>query len=1687
MKYTNKRIISGLIAAAMVLTTIPSSSFDVYGTEVSSSYKKAIVKFKPLPQDIAFQNIELKEGKSIDMVAILPDNLEVYETGDETAFTIIKNIDWKVKNKEKNNGEETWIYIPNIPREYKVANNVQLPQIRATIKGGNNRQNVYSKDVQSEGRQAKYRQSVQGKQMPALTEVTVSNTSQFMNAIQTGNKRINVTGIITLGDKADTDKRMLPVVFKENTEIIGKNGGQLVFRSPIQLEGNNVLFKNISMHFESSNALNSVPHREIFLAGYSLKLDNVHTYLKGGEGALGGLGGTEKELLPTVYAGAYPKTDNSKMGTHAQLTVENSNSNTIFQAINLSNDTENGTYKEYTGESTLNIGPVASVRDGVNAKNSSKATINMIGTASGTNTARVNKFIGNNQTTLNLDNINLTNAEIDNINAINLTNNALFMPKSSEFNNINVAQGTTFDLSTAGNVVVNGNFDGGGTLRLSNDNSVTINGNVTGKTTISAWGTLTTGKPYILSKKDNNGEFELDTNLANTYKLAKEGNNWVLYFNNVGGLIELGSIKVVSRPTTIDLNSIESSEFDGASKYKKELFEIICIDKKQNIISPFDAKENSLIYDTVGIKTEYWTSNSYDNEKDWSNYLGLAYEDDDTESNKYYLTLTESPKEGDYTMLILKEEVDLSAPDLTVAQVKEAVKDKIVDTLDFTFYRSSTDSVKKDIGSGSIGTIQEQTYTGGQIAPDITVTFEGTTLTKGKDYVVNYKNNTNIGEAIVEVIGIGSYTGKLEKTFNIVKSDAEFTLTADKETAVYGDTIKFTFEAKAKPKARRRSRSIKENYVSLYSGNNLLGTAKVDSYGRASLSYNTNDKKISIGESPISVVFGGSDTLNSNTNAVEVLNIVLKKQAIDLNGQGVTVSLNNLVYDGTNNITDIQNVTLADGTTFPVIGKAQLSSADAGEYNKAVIKSIQLSGDEVNWYEFTSPENKEVNVSPKVNIHKATAPMVEIIQKVIKKGENGNIVLSDYVPQNIKEPVYSISPANGTKVNLTLTDSNIGYTANNEGEETFTVTVESKNYKNITITVNFNITNKDVVDIGLKAPDKVYDGNAYNGLQIEKPLNESTISYYDLTEQKNLSSEPKDVGEYSVTVKFNGSTQVGTETKNFRIIPKEVHIRAIDHQIKTGAPIPKFDNPQQGRDYNFEAGYEPIQGESIGEIRMGYKDIPNSSQVGNYSILLQIIGNNKNYNPVAIPGTLKIIKDGNSGNSNSGGNSSNNNSSNNNSSSGGSGSSGSSSNSNSNSNNNNSNNSNNNNANTNTNKNINTNTGNKQPVREEISSIKVDNRGVVLIDKQAINDAIKNAQKQNKDDITVVVPVEIVNNENLSIEISKATLDSLVKADAKLEINSDNSINIAFNADTLKYLSKDNSDGELMVRTYKQPQVSEKVEKIINNRPVYDIKLSWVKDDKETNISDLKSNEVKVSLPYKSTIGEIHQNLRVVYIDDNGEMHWIDNSSYNDDKGVVEFTTNHFSVYAVGYKADVPTFNDITDHWAEKYITAITQLGLFKGTTENQFSPEEHMTRGMFVTVLGRLASADNTLGDTHFIDVPKDAYYAGYVQWAVENGIVKGISENTFEPNRMITRQEMAVMIKNFIDKFGYNIELNKKELPFNDNNKISNWAVEKVHFMKQAGIISGKGDNCFKPFDTATRAEVSVVIHNLIEKIKN
>ena len=178
-------------------------------------------------------------------------------------------------------------------------------------------------------------------------------------------------------------------------------------------------------------------------------------------------------------------------------------------------------------------------------------------------------------------------------------------------------------------------------------------------------------------------------------------------------------------------------------------------------------------------------------------------------------------------------------------------------------------------------------------------------------------------------------------------------------------------------------------------------------------------------------------------------------------------------------------------------------------------------------------------------------------------------------------------------------------------------------------------------------------------------------------------------------------------------------------------------------------------------------------------------------------------------------------------------------------------------------------------------------------------------------------------------------------------------------------------------------------------------------------------------------------------------------------------------------------FTDVrTGDWFYADVAYVVQQELFNGTSATSFSPNLPMTRGMLVTVLGRMAGIDpDDYRGASFSDVDENQYYAPYVKWAADMGIVTGIGDNRFAPDANISRQDLAVILNNYADKMGIIMMLTLQNVVFTDSDDIAAYATDAVSKLVAAGVISGRDDGSFDPLGNATRAEVAAMLHRFGE----
>lgn len=628
---------------------------------------------------------------------------------------------------------------------------------------------------------------------------------------------------------------------------------------------------------------------------------------------------------------------------------------------------------------------------------------------------------------------------------------------------------------------------------------------------------------------------------------------------------------------------------------------------------------------------------------------------------------------------------------------------------------------------------------------------------------------------------------------------------------------------------------------------------------------------------------------------------------------------------------------------------------------------------------------------------------------------------------------------------------------------TVTVVIKSTNYEDITLTVNVNATNKLVSTVTAPTVNTLTYNGAEQALVTAGKTTGGTMLYrLGDSEWSEQIPTAKNAGEYTVWYKVQGNAEyadVAEQNVTVTVAKKAVTVTALDKSAYTGSTAPDLSSPEADKDYKVEGlvGADTLSG----TVALDYAQTPDMSKTGKTAINITGTLSNDNYAITYVSGTLTVSKQSSSdGGSSSGGSGSGGGSS-----SGGSNGSGS---------------------------NDNTNQP-EAPVTGETKPIQPDKNGNAAVDNSSVQSAIDKAKQDAKKNgttengIGVTVPITpAAGQTSFNVTIKAQTLDLLVKENVRqFTVATDHLVSVNIGLDTLKQLDTASAGGDIILRADKVDALrSTEAKATIGTRPAYDLSLVCLSGGKETPIANLNGHTISVRLPYTPAKGEQTGNLYAVYVDDAGKVEWITKSSYNASLKAVVFETGHFSVYGVGYKNPAPAFTDITGHWAADNILFAASRGLLSGTSDTTFSPDTGMTRGMFVTALGRLAGINPDSYQTgKFTDVKADAYYAPYVNWAAQTGIVEGVTATTFAPDTNINREQMAVIMKNYAAKLGYDLPQTLKAVTFADNTQISSWAKDAVKSMQQAGILAGKVNNRFDPKGTATRAEVATVLRRFVE----
>ncbi len=179
------------------------------------------------------------------------------------------------------------------------------------------------------------------------------------------------------------------------------------------------------------------------------------------------------------------------------------------------------------------------------------------------------------------------------------------------------------------------------------------------------------------------------------------------------------------------------------------------------------------------------------------------------------------------------------------------------------------------------------------------------------------------------------------------------------------------------------------------------------------------------------------------------------------------------------------------------------------------------------------------------------------------------------------------------------------------------------------------------------------------------------------------------------------------------------------------------------------------------------------------------------------------------------------------------------------------------------------------------------------------------------------------------------------------------------------------------------------------------------------------------------------------------------------------------------------TFKDVPEnYWARPFIAAMAAQQLVKGSSDDTFQPNQPITRAEMASLIGQAFQRPTASETINFQDVPQDTEVAEAIDRAVRSGFMRGYSGSIFRPEQEIPRYEVLVALAS-----GLNLQptQNVEEIlgHYDDINQLPDWAREQVAAAIEAGLVVNRPEfnlSSLHPNEPATRAEVTAMIHQAL-----
>ena len=212
-------------------------------------------------------------------------------------------------------------------------------------------------------------------------------------------------------------------------------------------------------------------------------------------------------------------------------------------------------------------------------------------------------------------------------------------------------------------------------------------------------------------------------------------------------------------------------------------------------------------------------------------------------------------------------------------------------------------------------------------------------------------------------------------------------------------------------------------------------------------------------------------------------------------------------------------------------------------------------------------------------------------------------------------------------------------------------------------------------------------------------------------------------------------------------------------------------------------------------------------------------------------------------------------------------------------------------------------------------------------------------------------------------------------------------------------------------------------------------------------------------------------------------------SAQVDSSGNVALKFTHASEYAIVLDEsshELPFTDTAKGAWYQGAVEYVYRNGIMTGTSATTFEPNAPLSRAMVAQILYNLEGQPTVEGESTFTDASTH-WAVDAITWAQETGVVNGYEDNTFRPNRAVTREELAQMLYNYAKVKGYDLTASGDLTAFPDGSKVSSWAKEAMAWANGNQLINGFEDDTLRPGGDSTRAQAASILMNFDVNLAN